>query len=47
MEPWDHGQQRWIGGSTTADLAWVDPTRRHVERDEPDVAIDDISRRLP
>lgn len=46
-EAWNLGQQNWMGLSTTAHLVPVDHTSHHIEIDQPEIVIDEITRLLP
>jgi pimeloyl-ACP methyl ester carboxylesterase len=46
-EAWNHGQQDWIALSTSAQLVTVDHTGHHIEIDQPEVVIDEITHLLP
>ena len=46
-EAWNQGQQDWMRLSTAAHLVAVDHTSHHIELDQPDVVIDEITRLLP
>jgi pimeloyl-ACP methyl ester carboxylesterase len=46
-EVWNQGQQNWMALSTAAHLVTVDHTGHHIELDQPDVVIDEITHLLP
>jgi pimeloyl-ACP methyl ester carboxylesterase len=46
-DEWNRGQQAWASLSTAAHLVPVDHTGHHIEIDQPDVVIDEITRLLP
>ncbi len=46
-EAWNQGQQDWIALSNAAHLVTVDDTGHHIEIDQPEVVIDEITRLLP
>ena len=44
---WNQGQQGWMALSSASHLVSVDHTGHHIEIDQPDVVIDEITRLLP
>ena len=44
---WNQGQQDWIALSSASHLVSVDRTGHHIEIDQPEVVIDEITRLLP
>lgn len=46
-EAWNQGQQAWVQLSTDAHLVSVDDTGHHIEIDQPDVVIAEITHLLP
>jgi pimeloyl-ACP methyl ester carboxylesterase len=46
-EAWNLGQQDWMALSTEAHLVPVEHTGHHIEIDQPDLVIDEITRLLP
>jgi pimeloyl-ACP methyl ester carboxylesterase len=46
-EVWNQGQQAWMALSNASHLVSVDHTGHHIEIDQPQVVIDEITRRLP
>jgi pimeloyl-ACP methyl ester carboxylesterase len=46
-EAWNQGQQAWMALSPAAHLVSVDHTGHHIEIDQPEVVIDQITRLVP
>jgi pimeloyl-ACP methyl ester carboxylesterase len=46
-EVWNQGQQDWMALSSSAHLVTVDHTGHHIELDQPEVVIDEITHLLP
>ena len=46
-ETWNQGQRDWMRLSTAAHLVAVDRTSHHIELDQPEIVIEEITRLLP
>ena len=46
-QEWNQGQQAWVALSTDAHLVSVEHTSHHIEIDQPEVVIDEITHLLP
>jgi pimeloyl-ACP methyl ester carboxylesterase len=44
---WDQGQQQWLGLSSAAHLLSVQDTSHHIQLDQPDAVINEITQLLP